>query len=121
VFFVFGGRIKKMLQVFWITRRHKRFIQSFKGNIDTQTIEVEKSLALWKRYLEKLESVPYTKFTSKEIVSFTNAPTLREQLGIIDRYIYTLQEKPDTKVPFEQLLEFAIGRYELKVNQIKHG
>lgn len=121
VFFAFGRRIRKLLQVYWLGRRHKRFIKQFGEAITLKEIEVEKSLASWKKYLEKLEQIPYSKFTTKEITAAIKDDTLKEYLSIIDRYIYTTKDKPETKPAFEALLGLVEERYNKKIDQIKNG
>lgn len=121
VFLAFGGRIRKMIRVFWVSRRHKRFIKTFTEYIQSDDIEVEKSIAFWKRYLEKLEQTPYSKLTTKEIFENTEDISLKENLAVIDRYIYATAEKPDTSDSFEFLLNFAEDRYHQKIDQIKNG
>jgi hypothetical protein len=121
VFLVFGGRIRKMIQVYWIKRRHKRFTAMFKDELNSKPLVVEKLLIKWKVYLEKLESTPYTKYTSKEIIKTVSDESLKEPLSTIDRFIYTTEDKPDTTEAFQALLQFSIMRYESKINQIKHG
>ena len=121
VFLVFGGRIKRIIQVYWIGRRHKRFIIMFEEELNSKPLAVEKLLIKWKEYLEKLESTPYTKYTSKEIIKNVNDNGLQEPLNTIDRFIYTTEDKPDTAEAFQSLLQFCIKRYDSKINQIKHG
>ena len=121
VFLVFGKKIKQTIQVYWLGRRHKKFIKTFDELIHTDNIDVEHTLAKWKNYLEKLEQVPYSKLTTKEIYRDTGDEHLRENLDIIDRFIYATKEKPDTKESFEFLLLFADERYHQKISQIKNG
>lgn len=121
VFLAFGNRLRKMLMVYWIGRRHKKFVKNFSERIQATDIDVEKSVADWKIYLEKLEQVPYSKLTSKEIYKITSSAQLKDELGVIDRYIYATSEKPQTKSSFEFLLSFAETRYHKKIDHIKHG
>lgn len=121
IFLAFGGRIKKMIRVFWIGRRHKRFVKTFAEYIEVTEIEVEKSIGYWKRYLEKLEQSPYSKLTTKEIVATINNEDLKANLEVIDRFIYATTEKPETKASFQYLLNLAEERYHQKIDQIRHG
>ena len=121
IFIVFGGKIKRAIQVYWISRRHKKFLAGFRDQINAQEIAVEKTLGSWKVYLEKLESKPFTKLTTKEIVGLTKDQDIKNGLSTIDRYIYAVNDKPDTSESFEQLLTFAIARYQLRIKEVKHG
>lgn len=121
IFLAFGGRIKRMIKVYWINRRHNRFVASFTELINTDTIKVEKSLKVWRRYLEKLEGLPYSKLTTREIFEQLEEEDLLLNLGIIDRFIYSPHEKPDTSAAFVYLLDFAVERHHQRINQIKNG
>jgi hypothetical protein len=121
IFLVFGKRIRKSIRIYWLNRRHKKFLNSFKRMIEAEPIEVEKSLSMWKIYLEKLLSEPISKFTTKEIVSRFTHSSLAEQLNIIDRYIYGGDLKSDTKDAFNALSRFSIEQFNVKLKEIKNG
>ena len=121
VYLAFGRKIRKIIHVYWLRRRHKRFTHSFAHLIEASNLEVEKTLASWKKYLEKLESQPYSKLTTKEMHRIFDDPLLKENLDIIDRYIYATNNKPDTRASFTTLLEFTENRYQQKIDQIKNG
>jgi len=123
IFIVFGRRIHKSIKIFWLSRSHKRYLKSFNLRLEQLPIEVEHTLFAWKKYLEKISTQPYTKFTTKEILGKTNTPslTLADQLHIIDRYIYGGDKKADTKDAFLSLLQYAISQYNNKIKEIKNG
>jgi hypothetical protein len=78
-------------------------------------------LADWKRYMEKLEREPYTKLTSKELIELHADQRLKDNLRSIDRYIYgNIKEKP-LHEHFEKLLEYSIERYDVRLNELRHG
>ena len=89
--------------------------------INGDSLNVEKTLVAWKKYLEKLEQKPYSKLTTSEIDKIIEDPELKEQLAIIDRYIYATREEPKTTGAFNYLLTFARERFHKKIAQIKNG
>lgn len=121
IYYSFGNKIKKQVQIFFLGKRHKKFVKGFEWELQKESLKVEKLVAEWKRYLERLEGVPYSKYTSKEIIKHTGNKHLQEQLNIIDRYIYDQRVKPDTHEAFRYLLTMATEHYEDKILIIKHG
>lgn len=121
IYLVFGKSIKKSIRIFWILKKHKRFLKVFDEKIESDHIEIEPSLYYWKRYLEKLLSKPYTKLTSKEILAQSNAKELKDHLNVIDRNIYGGVQSTHTKEAFEFLKEYAIECYNIKREMIKNG
>jgi len=121
VFLVFGKHIKKAIKVFWVSRRHKKFIKLFELLLQDNPIEVEHTLSVWKRYLEKLLSQPYTKMTTKEIIALSDDNLFADHLKNIDLYIYGGDRSADMSVEFDSLLQFGIAKYHDKIKKIKNG
>jgi hypothetical protein len=121
IFIFFGKRIRKTVRVYWLTKRHKQFINSFNNLLADQPIEVERTLSAWKKYLEKLLTQPYTKLTSIEIVSLSKLPEIADHLKIIDRHIYGGSKSNDTKSAFEYLLNFSVQQFNIRTKEIKNG
>jgi len=70
---VFGKRIKRYFRVKRMRKAFDQFIYNFNDSLEQlksnyTPSSAEKSLALWKKYLENLEDRPFTKLTSKEIL-----------------------------------------------------
>ena len=121
IFLIFGKRIRKTIKVYWLTKRHKQFIKLFNNLLADQPIEVERTLSAWKKYLEKLLAQPYTKLTSKEIVSLSQASEIADQLKVIDGHIYGGNKSTDTKSPFKFLLDFSVEQFNNRTKEIKNG
>ncbi|MEN8248385.1 MAG: hypothetical protein ABFS32_05600 [Bacteroidota bacterium] len=121
IYIVFGKGIRKAIRIYWMNKRHSRFIKLFEEKTTTGSIEVEATLAFWKKYLEKLLVKPYTKFTSKEIVIRDNDPELASNLNIIDRNIYGGLQSSHTIEAFDYLKNYAIDCYIRKKEAIKNG
>ena len=122
----FGRRISRWIKIMIMKRNHKRFHKSFylklSGVRDNRPgVEPEDVLNDWKKYMEKLEKEPYTKLTTKELIDLHADQRLKDNLRSIDRYIYgSIKDKP-LHENFEKLLEYSIERYEVRINELKHG
>lgn len=121
VFIIFGKRIRRTIRVYWLSKRHRQFVNIFNNLIADQPIEVERTLSAWKKYLEKLLAQPYTKLTSKEIVTLSELPEIATQLKTIDEYIYSGQKRADTKQAFEFLLLFSVEQFNIRTKEITNG
>jgi hypothetical protein len=79
----------------------------------------ESALSAWKRYMEQLESRPYTKLTTRETLKLIKEPSVTEDLGRIDRAIYGR----DTTViqSLENLKVFADQQFKRKLREVQHG
>jgi len=121
VFIFFGKRIRKEIRIFWLKKRHNKFVRLFENRIGKKSIMVEKTMAFWKNYLEKLLSKPYTKLTSKEIIELSDNEKLAANLELIDRNIYAGDQSTDAEEAFRYLLAHAIDQYHNKVKEIKNG
>lgn len=122
----FGKDIKKRIQLYWLKKENEKFNTSFAEII--QSIErdssggiAENGLSSWKKYLEKLQEVPYTKLTSKEILKRQSNGRLKEALTGIDRLIYGSRSDGDVSRFYYELEDFAREQYNLKVEQIQNG
>lgn len=121
VYLIFGKKIRNAIRILWIKRRHKQFIKSFDSLLEADPIAVEQTLSRWKKYMERLLGHPYTKLTSKEIVSLAGNEEIEDSLRIIDRYIYGGEQEVDTSSAFEALLLHSIDQYHRKIKEINHG
>ena len=127
VLMVFGGRIKRFLQIKRLKKRHQKFLEKYDqlvANINEKSTIQEKEYTafVWKKYLEKLEKSPITKLTTKEI---TRVLQLREEiveaLRGIDRAIYSNKKDISLTSSFSALRADAINRYDNKVASIKQN
>ncbi len=126
VVLIFGKKIARKYRVWLMTRRHRKFVDRFAGKLNIlkkgkNGIKPEIILNDWKNYMESLEREPYTKLTTKELISLHADQRLKENLRSIDRYIYgSLTDRPLYE-NFEKLLDFSRERYELRKEEVSHG
>jgi hypothetical protein len=126
VYFLFGGNIRKKLKLRSLRKAHEKFVQEFDLNVadllkDTSVKSTEMVLGLWKKYLEKLENQPYTKLTTKELLTSGFEPKMKNVLQAIDRNIYSGKTNLNIRKSFDELKEFTAERYQRKVEEIKNG
>ena len=121
---VFGKRIQRYFRVRRLRRNHAQFLQQYNALVAQientfSTPATESALIAWKRYMEQLESRPYTKLTTRETLRLVREPALTEPLSSIDRAIYG----HDTTVvdSLENLKKFADQQFNRKMKEVQHG
>lgn len=120
---LFGKKIQRHYRIRKLQKNHNRFIQVFTSNLETLNNSPTQSVAestaiLWKNYLENLESKPYTKLTTREIMKLVQSEQIRESLRSIDRTIYgNHRVSPQS---FENLKTFAEDEFRKKLEEVKH-
>jgi hypothetical protein len=105
-------------------KAHAKFLDIFNQQMDSvksafSAITTESALSQWKKYMEQLESRPYTKLTTKETMQMENNESLGKNLHTVDAAIYG----HDTSVveSLESLRNFADRRFVQKLEEVKHG
>lgn len=125
VLLFFGKQILRSWKIFRMQRAHKKFIEKFfslmrDATSNNPSNSPEHVLAFWKRYLEKLEKLPISKLTTKEILVLHNQSELKNNLRIIDRSIYGGEKGNDLFASFDYLMRFSVEVYNEKVQEIKN-
>jgi hypothetical protein len=93
VYWLFGRGIMKQWRMFQLQRRHSDFVRNFNRlnrnarEIDS-TVEAEKAVVIWKKYLERVEKKPFTTYTTREILDNIPDEALENALKEIDHIIY---------------------------------
>ncbi len=124
VWAIFGRRIVQYFRLRKLRKAHETFLERYNGLLDPLRSDfslstTESALATWKRYMEQLESRPYTKLTTRETQRLIRQSEVTQQLSHIDRAIYG----SDTSViaPLENLRQFADEQFQRKVKEVQHG
>jgi hypothetical protein len=124
VWVVFGKTIRKHFKVKRMLKAHQRFLEVYEQQIEAikaafSSAQTENALSHWKKYMEQLESRPYTKLTTRETVRIENNEALGKNLHSIDGAIYG----HNTRVveSLESLKQFADQRFGKKVEEVRHG
>ena len=124
VWVLFGKKIRKHFKVKKMFKAHRRFLEVYDQQVETikkafSSAQTEHALAHWKKYMEQLESRPYTKLTTRETLRIENNEVLGQNLHSIDGAIYG----HNTRVveSLEHLKQFADQRFGKKIEEVKHG
>lgn len=120
----FGKQLATMWKIYRMKRIHKKFIERFFNLMrDVSSNNPKKTpehvLAVWKRYMERLERKPISKLTTKEILVLHNNGQLKENLRSIDRSIYGGEKGSNLFASFDYLMKFSIDTYKLRISEIK--
>lgn len=125
VWLIFGKKIKRHFTLKRLTKNHHAFILSFdsaieklKGGFTPES--AERSVLIWKQYMEDLITRPYTKSTTRELKAIEKNENLISALQVIDRSIYG-RIPPDTLDSFLNLKEFSQVQFNKKLEELKHG
>ncbi|MBO3700837.1 hypothetical protein [Roseivirga sp. E12] len=126
VMVVWGKAIHKKIKLYRLNKQLIKFKELFDQEIDqlksdTTKVKIESVLKFWKGYMEKLEKVPYTKLTTKEIVLVQKSSSLEETLKSIDKNIYSPIEVTALQNDFEFLKDYSEDRYNHVTEEIKNA
>jgi len=124
--FVFGKKIRKHFRMKRLNKAHQKFIRVYTGQITAlkstlQTSGIEDTLSTWKKYMEQLESKPYTKLTTRETQVIDNDIVLISNLKTIDGAVYGYAHDHAVVESLEQLKDFADKRFKERLERVKHG
>lgn len=120
---LFGKRIRQNLKMRRMRKAFHAFIENFNTQVESMKLNyspqaAEKSLVLWKQYLENLEGRPLTKYSSKEIIHATGSESLKQPLQSVDRLIYA-REQPQSFDAFYALKSYSEDRFYQKLQDLK--
>ncbi len=125
VWLIFGKKIKRHFTLKRLTKNHQEFIHHFELAVEKlkngfTPESAERSVLIWKNYMEDLVTKPYTKSTTRELKEIENNETLISALRVIDRSIYG-RIPPQTLDSFLNLKEFSQAQFNKKLEELKHG
>ena len=126
VFFLFGKKIRRYFKLKRLRKEYTKFSEQLTQAIKVMRErpnkeEIEQSYIQWKRFLERLEGIPYTRLTSKEILKLNETSELKEVLKNIDRCIYGNGDTNGVYKEFQSIEDYTQHRYSVIVNEIKNN
>ena len=126
VLLVFGKKIRRSFLLKRMANSHERFLRELSDQIELLKNNgtpdlAESALGVWKNYQEKIEKQPFTKLTSKEMVTYDFAKELKNPLREIDRCVYGKLQSNTVYQDFQHLEGFSENRYNHHIDRIKHG
>ncbi len=124
VWLVFGKRIRQHYHLKRLHKTHQKFLETYSGQMEQvrhafSTNATETALFNWKKYMEQLESKPYTKLTTRETTRLENHEPLEKNLHNLDGAIYG--HNTNVIESLEHLKSFANQRFAKKLEEVKHG
>jgi len=119
---IFGGQIRRAYRLRRMKRQWDRFRNEFSrlAQASVNVVTTEKSLLLWKSYLESLQDIPFTSYTTKEIEQSINNEELSLSLKNIDRAIYGNIFDEQLRLAMQFLSNYAQSSYEEKVKEVRN-
>lgn len=123
LYLIFGERIRKAYYLSRLKRNHERFATQFEKYLQNilDSKQTEKGLGIWKSYLENLQDIPYTTYTSKEIEEKIHDKDLTLSLKHLDRAIYGNMIDESIKPALSFLFQYAQKAYQLKIEEVKNA
>jgi hypothetical protein len=125
-YFIFGQTIRRKIKVYRLRKAYENFSLDFESGInkikrsETSKTLIEEILVVWKKYMEQLEDRPFTKYTSKEIIKIGFEKELKSVLQNIDQAIYGSLSDEEMHKNFENLEDFTLVRYQLKLKEVQN-
>ena len=123
---LFGRKIMTAIHIRRLRKDYLRYNQRLTEAIrllreSPEVPTAEHALTDWKKFMERMEGLPYSKLTTAEILSDTSHDELAEPLRSIDRMVYGEMGSDTIYRSFQSLEDFTQHRYQLKLNELKNG
>lgn len=126
IYTLFRKRIRRLWQWYKLfasqrdfNRAFNRLVKNLQGKNGMES--AENSVILWKKYLERLEKLPFTTYTTREISdNFADNQALADALREIDGVIYGGTDPQQAARPLDTLRTLALQRYQLRQAEIKN-
>ena len=125
VWIFFGKKLLRAFRQYRLKQSFRRFQDAFAQQLAElgESHHPSKVAALlwhWKEYHQRLERIPYTSLTSKEICGLDEHHELQPALSKIDRMVYSRQADWETQA-FQDLRAFSEDRFFRVLEMIKQG
>jgi len=121
----------KKISVWWKIRTMNKEFFKFNENYNllktkiTQSQElsrsVEDTIIFWKKYMEKLENLPYRKLATAELNNLKKEEDLLKNLRTIDKAIYSKSGTSEVIKSLSELQEYSSKIYHDRIEELKHG
>lgn len=127
IYWVFGKAITKLFKRYLLWRRHREFRRTFQryarqvAGTPVGLSNLEKAFSAWKKYLEALTQLPFTTFTSKEMLDNLADETMEKVLNEMDSAIYGGNFSTNTVESVQYLDSLAANLYALEQEKIQNN
>ena len=119
---LFGRTIQKAWKVYWLDKRHKKFLEEFQVFESISGLEKEKVEGMdnfWRSYLESISSTRYSALTTKEVSQLSGHQEISVNLKLIDNWLYGNKEIAEWSNLVISLKHFAEDLYHKRREAIK--
>lgn len=127
IYWIFGKAITKLFQRYLLWRRHREYKRTFQrylrqvAGTPVGLSNLEKAFSAWKKYIEELSQLPFTTFTSKEMLDNLADPGMEKVLNEMDSAIYGGNFSAKTTESVQFLDALAANLYEIEQDKIKNN
>lgn len=127
IYWVFGKAITKLFKRYLLWRRHREYRRTFQryarqvAGTPVGLSNLEKAFSAWKKYLEALTQLPFTTFTSKEMLDNLADETMEKVLNEMDSAIYGGNFSTNTVESVQYLDSLAANLYALEQEKIQNN
>ncbi len=120
-----GKPIQRYWQLFLLARRYAAYQNSFKklnANllVSGNSSDMERLLNLWKNFMQRITSQPYSTYTTKDIASLETPESLIQSLSAVDKWVYGGIEPAEKPGILAELKQFSLKAYANKRRSIKN-
>jgi hypothetical protein len=125
IYWIFGKAITKLFKRYLLWRRHREFRRTFLrfsrqvAGTPVGLSNLEKAFSAWKKYVEELTKLPFTTFTSKEMLDNLADEAMEKVLNEMDSAIYGGNFSTKTTESVDYLESLATNLYESEQDKIK--
>lgn len=125
--FVFSKPVRRQYKIYKLKKQYRKYKNAYQQALESykareENMPPEALLGIWKRYMEQLEKVPYTKLTTKEIAfRRSNGTNLTPILRPIDRGIYGRKVDHQIIESFQELHNVATESYIKSVKEVQNA
>lgn len=124
VLLMFGGQIKRQYKIYRLKKAHKKFLSTYEHLIEYQNGKdpkstTEHSFNFWKVYMEKLDKIPFTRLTTKEVSQYLDNKEVLSTFKTMDRNIYGRHNQDEVRANLLLLKDIANQRYAEKIEEVK--
>jgi hypothetical protein len=127
IYWIFGKAITKLFKRYLLWRRHREFRRTFQryarqvAGTPVGLSNLEKAFSTWKKYVEALTQLPFTTFTSKEMLDNLADETMDKVLNEMDSAIYGGNFSTNTVESVQYLDALAGNLYALEQEKIQNN
>ena len=119
-----GPIVLRRIKLFNMGLNHQRYVKDFDEQIQEFTqnkkaTDLEKCITIWKSYLTRLESKPYTTLTTTELKDMADMEDVITPLRNLDRFLYGGLRQNETIESLNALKRFSNRRFLRKKKEVR--